>query len=366
QWEQLCGCFDSQPFMSLGFLTAFERTALEANRLWYVVVQDGLGRPQGCACLSRVSLDMLVISGDAVKSAVRVIRAAVPSFLYVEVLMCGLPFSAGIKHLVWHPEADGISVLRAIDEAMQAIAQRERIRFLLYKEFHPQDRAVMDGLLQLGYVAGDSLPGNLFHAEFSSFDEYCSALKAHYRQDIRRSKRKFDSRGYRVKCLTDSQSIAAAYTDTVHRLYETKARNAAHSMEVLPALFFMELASELEGTVSLTCVYQEDEIVAFNWALHAANDYYFLFCGIDEERNRSGDLYFNLMYQEMDNALKRKVRNIHFGQTADTFKARLGCVPVPLYVYVKGLGAFPSRFVSRFSGFLFGKRLHRPSFRTLR
>ncbi len=366
EWAQLCGTFDSQPFMSLGFLSVFENTMRETHGFWYVVVRDDRGRAVGCACLSRVPIDLLVIGGDAVKAAVRAIRKAIPGFLHVDVLMCGLPFSAGLKHLFWLPEADGAAILSTVDTAMHAIARRERIRFLVYKEMGAPDRKIMNGLLRFGYVAGESLPRNLFRADFATFNEYCGALKSHYRKVIRSSERKFLSGGYLTERLTNSQSIATAYTNDVHQLYETKARNAAYHLEVLPASFFRELAAELEGAVSLTCVYHAEEIVAFNWALHTGNDYYCLFCGVNEERNRSGDLYFNLVYQEMDAGLKLGARDIHCGQTADAFKARLGCVTTPLYVYIKGLGLLRSQLISRCTALLFGKKPDPPTFQVLR
>jgi predicted N-acyltransferase len=366
EWAELCGSFDAQPFMSLSFLSVFEHTMRETHRLWYVVVRDSLGRALGCACLSRVPIDLLVIGGDAVKATVRAIRKAFPRFLHVDVLMCGLPFSAGLKHLFWLPEADGAAVLKTIDVAMHAIARRERIRFLVYKELGAPDRTVMNGLLRFGYVAGESLPRNLFHADFATFDEYCGALKSHYRKVIRSSERKFLSGGYVTERLTSSQSISTAYTNAVHQLYAAKARDAAYHLEVLPASFFRELAAELEGAVSLTCVYQAEEIVAFNWALHTGNDYYCLFCGVNEERNRSGDLYFNLVYQEMDNGLRLGARDIHCGQTADAFKARLGCVTTPLFIYAKGLGLLRSQLIARGAPLLFGKKPDPPSFQVLR
>jgi predicted N-acyltransferase len=366
EWSQLCGSFDSQPFLSLGFLSVFENTMRETHGLWYVMVRDSAGRALGCACLSRVRIDLLVIGGDGVKAAVRAIRKALPAFFYVDVLMCGLPFSAGLKHLFWLPEADGAAVLNTVDAAMHAIARSEHIRFLVYKEMGAPDRKIMNALLRFGYVAGESLPRNLFRADFATFDAYCGALKSHYRKVIRSSERKFLSGGYVTERLTTSQSIATAYTNSVHQLYATKARNAAYHLEVLPAGFFRELAAELEGAVSLTCVYQAEEIVAFNWALHTANDYYCLFCGVNDERNHSGDLYFNLVYQEMDNALRLGARDIHCGQTADAFKARLGCVATPLYIYAKGLGLLRSQLVSRCAAILFGKKPEPPSFQVLR
>lgn len=366
EWAQLCGSFDTLPFMSLGFLSVFENTMRETHRLWYVIVRDDAGRAIGCACLSRVPIDLLVIGGGRMRAAVRTVRKALPSFLHVDVLMCGLPFSAGLKHLFWLPEADGAAVLKTVDVAMHAVARGEHIRFLVYKEMGTPDRQIMNGLLRFGYVAGESLPRNLFRADFANFEEYCGALKSHYRKVIRSSERKFQNGGYVVERLTDPESIATAYTNTVHQLYATKASSAAFRLEVLPAGFFRDLAAELAGAVSLTCVYQADEIVAFNWALRTANDYYCLFCGVNEERNRSGDLYFNLVYQEMDHALRHGARDIHCGQTADAFKARLGCVTTPLFIYAKGLGLLRSQLISRGSALLFGKKPEPPTFQVLR
>ena len=44
----------------------------------------------------------------------------------------------------------------------------------------------------------------------------------------------------------------------------------------------------------------EDRIAAFNWNFFHGEVYYFLFAGLDYELNPSLDLYFNLMYAEMD------------------------------------------------------------------
>ena len=45
--------------------------------------------------------------------------------------------------------------------------------------------------------------------------------------------------------------------------------------------------------------------------------------------SRDVDLYFNLMYHQLDDALRLAPERILVGQTADVFKARLGCRPSP-------------------------------------
>ena len=77
----------------------------------------------------------------------------------------------------------------------------------------------------------------------------------------------------------------------------------------------------------LTLVYVGDRVAAFNWHLIHGEVYYLLFAGLDYDLNPSLDLYFDLMYAEMDPAFARRGEGLVFGQTADDFKVRLGCRP---------------------------------------
>ena len=51
------------------------------------------------------------------------------------------------------------------------------------------------------------------------------------------------------------------------------------------------------------------------------------------------------MYAGLDRALRDGFETINVGQTAATFKARIGCENAPRYVFAKGLGPVISRLV---------------------
>ena len=73
---------------------------------------------------------------------------------------------------------------------------------------------------------------------FSSFDEYCAALRHRNRLNINRSQRKFAAAGMRIDTVTGGEAVAAAYTAEVHRLYEAVLEQSEARLEVLPAEFF--------------------------------------------------------------------------------------------------------------------------------
>ena len=55
----------------------------------------------------------------------------------------------------------------------------------------------------------------------------------------------------------------------------------------------------------------------------------------DYQLNEETDLYFNLLYEDIDYALRQNVRSLHVGQTANEFKSRVGCYLEPRFFYVK-------------------------------
>jgi predicted N-acyltransferase len=214
----------------------------------------------------------------------------------------------------------------------------------------------MDGLRERGYVRGDSPATYELEKPFSSFEEYCAALKAHYRTNIKRAQRKFTAAGCRFVRLTSLRDIQRAYTAQVHRLYEAVVENSDTRLEVLPHQFFLELAQHLPGQLVLTLAYREDHLIGFTWELVDGAVYRFLFMGLDHRHNNETDLYFNLVYKAMDHAFRSGAQTIQVGQTADGFKSLLGCSGDCRYVYCRGVGPTFSWILRQAAGLLFPPR----------
>jgi hypothetical protein len=103
----------------------------------------------------------------------------------------------------------------------------------------------------------------------------------------------------------------------------------------LPSQFFRELAVQYAEDAAFTVIFQDERIVAFVCGVFDLDNYLNLFCGFDYYLNEETDLYFNLMYEDLDYALRQNVRSIHVGQTANEFKSRVGCYLEPRFFYVK-------------------------------
>jgi hypothetical protein len=321
--------------MDVRFLSAVEHAFAADGRFLHALVHDEHGRPAAWASLCSFPVDVVTLAGPGVRSAIGRLRRVLPRLGLLRTLFVGLPVSLGQSHLVISRHADGGAVLAALDTALGRVAGRERAWLIVWKEFGPAEAARLDALLERGYRRAESPSMHELEAGFADLQGYRAALRAHYRNDMRRSERKFRAAGLRVVHLHDVEAIRRVYTPDVHRLYEAVVARSPVKLEVLPVGFFRELVGQFPGLVTLTTVYDGDRIVAFNWGLADGPVYHYLFCGVDHAAGRDADLYFNLMYHQLDEALRRGPRRIQVGQTADEFKARLGCRPAPRYFYVK-------------------------------
>src|SRR6185437_2741104 len=296
---------DSHGFMDPNFLRAVERGLEGQARIYHVLIHEEGGKPVACASLSLMPVDLLLLAGPRVQKAVGWVRKLAPNLGKVNVLMCGLPFSAGQSHLAFAPDADRARAVLLLDTLLRQLARTHRARLIVFKEFGDDARAYLDPLQERGYCRAPSPASYVMPKSFASLADYCAALKRHYRYNIRSSRQKFERAGCRVVQLEDPEEIRRVYTPEVHRLYEAVVAKADLKLEVLPHSFFHELAAQLPGRATLTVLYRQERLIALAWGLAAGPESHGLFCGIDADHNAECDLYFNVVYQYLDYAYRR-------------------------------------------------------------
>lgn len=334
EWQAACGG-RAEAAMDPRFLRAVERSMGEAARFWYVVFRDATGTPVGAAALSRFTIDGLLLASPRWKTTGMRLRQLWPSLLKVPVLLCGSPVSTGESQLRIATGADPLVLLKQLDRLMVRLASKQHAPFVVVKEFAPSEVSQMDALRERGYLRADSLPMNRFPACYGDFENFCASIRSRYRRHILRSRKKFQSMGLRVDHVRGNEGFAKLYTEEVHGLYLAVLRRADIIFECLPAQFFRELAVQYAEDACFTVFFQGERIVAFVCGIFDRDNYRNIFCGFDYHLNEKAELYFNLLYEDLDYALQQKVGSISVGQTANEFKSRVGCYLEPRFFYVK-------------------------------
>ena len=349
-WDSLrvpndCGYMDRR------FVEAVEASRPGGGKFWSLLVYSG-DRPVASACLSLFSADGAIVATGWARRVTDQIRRLFPGYLRLNVLFCGLPVSAGQGHLLFSADADRRQVMRLIDAQMRALARQHRAKILIFKELDEATYRDSAELSALGYIGVESSAMSYLDCNFANYEAYLSAMRRRYRTEIGRSQRKFAAAGFRIETFAGGETTAARYTDDVHRLYEAVIEHSHTKLEILPAEFVREVARRFPSDFLLIFAYHDDQVIGFCSGIRTRGVQSTLCLGIDYEKNREGDIYFNLFYAYLREILSHDIDRIDFGANSEQFKARIGCRQRPNYMYVRATNwlRWPLRW---FSGALF-------------
>ena len=365
EWDETVRASLSGILMNRGFVAAVEEAFENQARFAHAVVYDD-GPAVACGSFCAFPIDLNLLADGSTRRITEILSKQVPSMMRKNIVFCGLPVSVGAKHLAIAPGARHEKVLRTMHEVAVSMARREHAPYIVFKEFPAEDCPKMDFLQELGYRRFSSPAMNIFDRRFADIDAYVDVLRSRYRQCVRKSLDKSRAADLRYERLTDTGAILRLYSPSLHRLYEAVALSSTHRLELLPLSFFHSLARHLPGLVGLTLVYAGDRVAAFNWNLLHEGVYHFLFAGLDYDLNPSLDLYFNLMYAEMDQAFRAGAETLIVGQTADDFKSRLGCKQERRFFYIASVGRVANLILQAAGRLLLPEPPHPPTHHVFR
>lgn len=355
-WDALRGRDD--PFMDVRWLRAVEASLARDATFRYVLFRDATGRPAASACLATYAADGAVLAGHGLAGRVaRGLRRISPWLVTYPIAFCGLPVSAGQSHLRVAPGVDPGPVLAALDGLLESFARERRARCIVLKEFGDDELPLVASAPHLGYVRADSLPVHQVALPPGDFAAYLAGLPRKRRADARTAARKFAAGRLRMLTTSDPDLVDRLFTPDVHRLYEAVVARSETRLELLPAAFFRGVVRALPDGAEMIFALDGDRVVGFSLNLFARTAYRPLFLGLDYARNRDHDLYFNLLYAAVDNALRHGSRLIVLGQTADRCKAmKFGSGQVARHLFIRGVGFAMRHAVRLAAGHLFPPR----------
>lgn len=354
-WQAVCEP-SRHPFMDLRFLAAVETSFAADSRFWYATLRDDAGRAVACACFSCYTVDGCVLAPPAGQRFVSAVRRWWPSFFRFRVLLGGLPVSTSGGQVALIDGVDLARLAATLDQIAVKLADESAAKFISFKEYDPELTTKLAPLEEHGYRRAPSVVTHWLVGEYPSFEAYYEGRSKRHRANIRRHFRKFDDAGLTWVHYRGRDDVARLFTDDVHRLYLNVFDRSQAKFEILPTSFFPELARQLPDESCFTFMFQGERPVGFCCGVASPGGHTLLYCGLDYSLNSETDLYFNIIYRGLAQGLVPGVRTVHVGASADEFKKHLGCVQIPLSIYLKARGVLTSFLFNRLFGLLFPAR----------
>lgn len=166
--------------------------------------------------------------------------------------------------------------------------------------------------------------------EWTTFSDYEKSLKHKYAQRLRKVRQSWQ--GLRVTELSADAVEAAA--DTIYGLYLQVTNNQAVRMGILSRDFLPQLKRFYGARLRVWGIYEGETMIAFAsaWVQDCSFDMFYI--GLDYERNRELQLYFNILFFSIEQAITLRKPQLILGRTALEAKARVGCRPEYLHTFL--------------------------------
>lgn len=286
----------------------FQRTAFQLNRNLPVTGQEG-----------KPSLGRRLL-GDC----------ALP------VLVCGNLLLTGAYGWYLRPGAE--KLLRLLPDAQEKVARLleqagKPVRILMAKDLSKDQRSLTDRLAKDGYHDLRFQPAMDLElpAGWARFDDYLDALTSKYRVRVRRAIKK--ARQVERRQLDEAE--VARYEQPLFRLYGEVAGEAEFNLVELAPAYFRGLCNLPKEDFRLMGYFLGGDLVGFYTTLRHGDCLEAHFLGFDREANRSYQLYLNMLYDIIGDAIAAGIRSVHFARTALEIKSSVGALPAELSVWVK-------------------------------
>ncbi|WP_299469218.1 GNAT family N-acetyltransferase [uncultured Gimesia sp.] len=336
EWNEVCH-YAHNLYLNPQFLKAVEKSFAPEAKIWYAIYRDAGNQVVAATCFSRYYVDLahMVAESSMLQKMILGGRRFHSGFGKIRILLGGLPLTTSDHQLAIHPDADLNLLTASLSDTARTLANESRCRLTAFKEFQPELTERINGLTGNGYIKIRSQYVYQLSGNYDSFDEYLTSRRSGTRQSIRSSLKRFEKSGLTYEHLRGRDGVAEIFTEDVYRLYLNVFHRAKVRFECIPRSFFQELARQLPDDSCFTIIRQGEQIVGFCCGVAAGDQHSVMIVGRDDRVSREADLYFNLIYRGLDQALVPGIRTVLFGATSDQLKKRMGCEGTWLTAYSK-------------------------------
>jgi hypothetical protein len=227
---------------------------------------------------------------------------------------------------------------------------REHPPVQLIKEFYSISAEEIPFHGQKKWHAFRIQPNHVLHlpAHWSDFEDYLKALQSKYRVRYRRAKKKLA--GVDIQELS-SQQIAEE-TDSLYALYLQIAGNAGFNMVHLQASYLKNVKAGAGEYFRVFAFKKEEKIIGFFSYFICGDTMDVHYIGLDKAENINHQLYLNMLFQIIDDALVLGCRHINFGRTAPEIKSSVGAETIPMDCYIRHQSGWVQKTVPLLMSFL--------------
>lgn len=257
-------------------------------------------------------------------------RGALAKILRFNILTAGQMLLTGEHAIRGNAPEEQSSRASLINEGMEAIAKQwpEKIHAVMFK-----DILLGEQPKTLGFAPLPVQPNMVLNLQetWQDFDDYLGAMTSKYRVRARRARKKglsLERREMEMEELESRQTQMFSY-------YQGIARQSDFNTVVLPSNYFVEWKKKFSKRFRVWGYFQEENFIGFSTAIYNDHELEAHFLGFDQSYNSTHQLYLNMLYDLVNEAIVSKSKQLVFSRTALEIKSSVGATPENLQCWVR-------------------------------
>lgn len=317
-------------FLRKASLLVHEHTALPDMRVVYAGICID-GRWQARAAFQVLTLQEKHLNKAAVKPWQLCLWKLFSTGLKPKLLVAGQLFRHDVTSFHWQPEISPFDGFQYFQQIIKAVATDTCAQAVLVKEtppdfvpyfLHYAPKYIM--------LRNDSSMQMKLPEQWVSFKDYEKSLKHKYAQRLRKVRQPWET--LRITEMTAAE--VQQHATRIYELYEQVTEKQPVRLGLLSEQFIPLLKSFYGDRLKVWGIYEADKLVAFASAWVQDHSFDMFYIGFDYERNAALNLYFNILYFSVEQAILLRKPQLILGRTALEAKARVGCRPEYLHTFL--------------------------------
>jgi len=324
--------FSNTPTFSfdINYLKSVQYSKINNASLFYLI---GFSEdiPIGICHFFIIDVDFSYFIDFIKKEFLETIKEWQPGFMIKRIAECGFLGTTGKGFNIEKGyEADFIDGLH---REVEKISYNEKAQIILFRDISIEDYSYTNQLETLDYMPLLGYPKATMEICWNDFDEYLSSLTSKRRADIKRSIRKVATPLIKFEWVEDIEEIS----DQIFLLWDNVEKKSGYQHEKLNETYFNSLLELAPDNCRVLLLKEDNEIIAFSLFIETEKECFCSYVGLDYEKNKNYDIYFNLVYKAIEIAIEGKKEILNLGISSYERKLLAGCEIEYLAYFIKNI-----------------------------
>jgi hypothetical protein len=318
QWDEL---LPADHFLHTEQLVVSEQAKLpDVTFLYALISVDNI--PVAASYFQVLHLRNYHLDTAQVKKAQGFLWEKFTAFLKPKLLVAGHLFRHDICSFYWKEAFSPFDAYKFYQAAINTAVKKTRAMAVLVKDMNESLVTYFQNYAPEYLVLRNDINMEMdMDPEWETMLQYEKSLKHKYAQRLRKVRSSWNK--LEIKELSAEETLQQK--EVIFQLYNKVSQRQLVRLGILSADYLPELKKQHPEELKIWMAYEEGKPVAFfsAWLHQEVLDMFYI--GFDYTRNEELQLYFNILFFAVEQAINYRKKTLILGRTALEAKARLGC-----------------------------------------